>query len=105
MEKVGQKFDLIVNCMAMFFISPFIGTFVVCFIAVVFGTVLILVMTFICVFIRIVFDVDLVELIHDYNIYFTYAACLYLFTGVIGGWVWGVIEIKEMIKEYKLNVS
>ncbi len=105
MERLGQKCDLIVNCIAMFFISPFIGMFVVCFIAVVFGTVLILIMAFIYVFTRIVFDVDLAKLIHDYNNYFTYAACLYLFTGVTSGWVWGVIEIKEMIKEYKQNLS
>jgi hypothetical protein len=105
MERIGQKIDLIVNCIAMFFISPFIGTFVVCFFAVVFGTVLILIMALIYILIRIVFDVDLAALIRDYNSYFTYAACLYLFTGVIGGWIWGLIEIKEMIKEYKLKLS
>jgi hypothetical protein len=105
MERIGQKLDLIVNCIAMFFISPFIGTFVVCFFAVVFGTVLILMIALIYVILRFIFDVDLAYLIRDYNSYFTYAACIYLFTGIIGGWIWGLTEIKEMIKEYKLNLS
>jgi hypothetical protein len=105
MERLGQKIDLIVNCIAMFFISPFIGTFVVCFFAVVFGTVLILILAFIYMLIRIIFDIDLAGLIRDYNSYFTYAACIYLLIGIIGGWIWGLIEIKEIIKEYKLNLS
>jgi len=105
MERSGQKIDLIVNCMAMFLISPFIGAFVACFIAVVFGTVLILIIAFVYILIRIFFDIDLAELIRNYDSYFTYAACMYLFAGVIGGWIWGLIETKEMIKEYKLNLS